>query len=365
VRLSVPTEAGEAAHQAPHALLCAAPSADRPTPRQQRLAGTLEQVLDHLAAMVSHAPALGGQPSPIQPAAPATVSGGLRAPGGSRGLRGLEDPVTGLLTREVILARLDDEVARAKRYGGGLSALVCDLDESPAGADGADPAARRAILATLGATLRAQLRQIDSAGHYGPHSFLVVLPETGAEESLTAATRLGQVVAEAVAGVGLGLPPVGAGGASDRTIAPARPATGVAGTVLRFGGSTYPAPAQSAADLLAQAEDALAAVRASGGEAWLGHALDRLNEPPAGGYRCVCRRCGKVFQVPDRAQQRARRFCSHECYTLARRAGGQERDDQIRAMRREGCSLREIARRFGLSAERVRQILEAPASAAE
>jgi diguanylate cyclase (GGDEF)-like protein len=344
---------------APSGLLCAAPNGDHPVERHQRVTRTLHTMLDHLVTLVGHHAGEvpwsdGDEPfAPPAPGAPGDV------PRTGRRVYGLKDSATGLLARDVVLARLDDEVARARRYGGGLSVLLCELDQLDALAGVAGPALRDAIYATVGDTLRTCLRQIDCAGRYGAQAILLVLPETAADEALRAATRLANYLSQAVAAVDVeALVEPQRGAPSDRE-APAE----VPPVVLRMGASTYPVPARSAADLVSQAQDALAAVRASGGEAWLAHALDRLNEPPAGGFRCVCRRCGKVFEVMDRAQQRARRFCSHECYALTRRAGGQERDDQIRELRRAGHSLREIARQFGLSAERVRQILEVPGPA--
>ena len=334
-------------------VLCAAPNRDALGDAHDGFVDSLHALVDHLSALVAHHAAhvahvveqasgeVATNPTPSPDLAGENETAAV-PPGSVVGVaRVIEDAVTGLLLHDVVLERLDGEIARAKRYGGGLSVLLCDLDGLGDVAAAAGEQARDSILAAVGATLRAHLRQIDCAGRYDQHTLLLLLPETGAEESMRAATRLAQFVAEAVGSVEIGME--------------APPAV-----VLRVGASTYPAPGRSAQELLAQAADAVRAVRESGGDGWLAHAADQLNVPPVGGFRCVCRRCGKVFQVMDRAQQRARRFCSHECYTIARREGGAERDDLIRQFRAEGQSLRAIARRFGLSAERVRQILEAP-----
>ena len=63
-----------------------------------------------------------------------------------------------------------------------------------------------------------------------------------------------------------------------------------------------------------------------------------------------------MFEVDDRAHQRARRFCSHTCYVTERRESERTRDAGYRSARAEGKSLREIAQRYSMSAERVRQI---------
>ncbi len=88
------------------------------------------------------------------------------------------------------------------------------------------------------------------------------------------------------------------------------------------------------------------------------HALSDVRLVKREGYTCVCRRCGQVFAVDDRAHQRARRFCSHACYVANRRETEHNRDEAIRLDRTTGASLREIAARHSLSAERIRQICQ-------
>ncbi|MBI3970072.1 MAG: diguanylate cyclase [Chloroflexi bacterium] len=259
------------------------------------------------------------------------------------------DQVTGLLTRGAVMMRLAVEVARAQRHGGSLSVLLCEL-HLPAVENEAAAVGDARLFAT-GATLRRHLRQMDVAGRYERRTFLVVLPETTAEQALDAGARLAQLIEHAVAEAQphAGMP---ASGLVDAT----HTSADEPGHLLRIGISTYPTPAKSAGEVVEQAERALAAARREGGEDWLRHWLDDLNEPRVSGFRCVCARCGRVFTVDYRAHQRARRFCSHACYVAARRTGEHARDEAIRAMRAKGQSLREIARRFGISAERVRQI---------
>ncbi|HEU5314650.1 MAG TPA: hypothetical protein VFX49_00960, partial [Chloroflexota bacterium] len=200
---------------------------------------------------------------------------------------------------------------------------------------------RRQVQEIVARALVAHLRLMDCSGHYGPDGYLVVLPETGAEEAIGAGVRFGRVVGQAieehVAGLG-------------EVEAPA--------FELRCGVTTFPAPAQTADELLEQAAAALKETRTNSALGWLRHALPHLNQAVGRGFRCICRRCGRVFEVDDRAHQRARRFCSHTCYVSDRRESERGRDESIREARASGASLRELARRFSLSPERVRQICQ-------
>ena len=260
--------------------------------------------------------------------------------------------VPGLLSPAQILARLDEELARAKRYGGTLSLLLIDVDETgtpelETEAHTGGNVVRSEVQRVIAETLLANLRQMDCAGRHGEDGFLVLLPETGAEESLRAGDRFGRLIGQAVEAHVAELDSSGAE---------------VPAFELRSGVTTFPVAAQTAADLVAQVSEALRWTRAAPENGWLRHALPHLNVGRMGrGFRCVCRRCGKVFEVDDRAHQRARRFCSHGCYVADRRASERDRDASIRAARETGASLRELARRYNLSAERVRQICQVAA----
>jgi len=253
-------------------------------------------------------------------------------------------PVAGLMSEAAVRARLEEEVARARRYGGQLSMLLIDVDETgtpelEAAAHTSGNVVRQQVAEIIGGALVRHLRQMDCSGRFGADGFLVLLPETGAEEALGAGARFGQVVGQAIEAHVASL-------GTDE--APA--------FELRCGVTTYPVAAQTASVLLAQAEEALRATRLEPEGSWLRHALPHLNKREGRGFKCVCRRCGKVFEVDDRAHQRARRFCSHGCYVDDRRANERGRDEAIREARQSGASLRELAQRFGISAERVRQI---------
>ena len=306
-------------------------------------AGALETAAGALSSVVPERPA--GEAARIAP-------NGARAAGG-------ETEQGGVLSRMAVMQRLTEDVARAQRYGGGVSVLLCRLGGLQQRRADAGYAAAQAALDTAGTSLRRRLRQMDYVGRYGADTLLVVLPEARADEALDAATRLGRFLSE----------------------------VDVPASAPRFGAATYPsppAPVGSADELLSQAEEALQAVEdepdadmddssttvtapvhrqtTGGGPASTAipvrHWVEAINPgtSEAALYRVVCRRCGKVFTVEDRVQQRVRRYCSQTCYKAARRQEEETRNDAIRALRRDGVSLRTIAARYGLTAERVRQI---------
>jgi len=97
--------------------------------------------------------------------------------------RAVTDPATGLYVGQMVEALLEAEVRRARRYGGALSVLTCQVG---------DPARRRGLdEAAIGAAFRCTIRaQVDLAGHLGNRLFLLVLPETPEEGAIALAHRL-------------------------------------------------------------------------------------------------------------------------------------------------------------------------------
>ena len=74
-------------------------------------------------------------------------------------------------------------------------------------------------------------------------------------------------------------------------------------------------------------------------------------------YECVCQTCGERFYVPDPGQQRSRRYCSIACYAASRwRSQENLRNQKMYELRSAGQTLGDIAKQYGISKERVRQI---------
>jgi diguanylate cyclase (GGDEF)-like protein len=96
------------------------------------------------------------------------------------------------------------EVARAQRYGRTLSLLFVDVDHFKQLNDNFGHPTGDAVLRTLAALLRQQVRSSDLplkgspfAARYGGEEFVIILPETPLEGARTCAERLRSQVAAA------------------------------------------------------------------------------------------------------------------------------------------------------------------------
>lgn len=91
---------------------------------------------------------------------------------------GLRDALTGCVNRAHGLESLHVELRRAERLGSPLSVLMLDLDHFKQVNDTHGHLAGDAVLAAVGALVRASLRGSDVKVRYGGEEFLVVLPDT-------------------------------------------------------------------------------------------------------------------------------------------------------------------------------------------
>jgi predicted signal transduction protein with EAL and GGDEF domain len=92
----------------------------------------------------------------------------------------VRDPLTGCYNRRYLNASLlDNEIARARRYGLNLSLIMCDLDGFKAINDTHGHHAGDEMLRGFAALLQPMTREsIDTVVRYGGEEFLIVLPET-------------------------------------------------------------------------------------------------------------------------------------------------------------------------------------------
>jgi diguanylate cyclase (GGDEF)-like protein len=88
------------------------------------------------------------------------------------------DPLTGLANGRRFLNALEAEVARAVRYRRPLSLAYMDLDGFKTINDKRGHHTGDAVLAAVGATLKAQVRTTDLPGRLGGDEFAVIYPET-------------------------------------------------------------------------------------------------------------------------------------------------------------------------------------------
>jgi diguanylate cyclase (GGDEF)-like protein len=104
------------------------------------------------------------------------------------------DMLTGVLNRQALLSRLDDELERAARYQRPCSVVLVDLDHFKRVNDTHGHAAGDLVLREVADVLRTHVRTTDIVGRYGGEEFMVVLPETDADAAAVSAEKLRRLV---------------------------------------------------------------------------------------------------------------------------------------------------------------------------
>jgi diguanylate cyclase (GGDEF)-like protein len=99
------------------------------------------------------------------------------------------DSLTGALNHGAMLARLEEEIDRARRYRTGLAALIIDLDDFKSINDRWGHATGDSVLRQVAALLRAEFRAHDQVARYGGDEFVVVLPHAAGLRAEIAAQR--------------------------------------------------------------------------------------------------------------------------------------------------------------------------------
>lgn len=105
-------------------------------------------------------------------------------------LLAVTDVLTSLPNRRHLMQRLEDEVARSRRFEQPLSVLMMDVDHFKKVNDTWGHAMGDQVLKNLGAFLKASLRETDLAARYGGEEFTVLLPNTPVAGAAIAAENL-------------------------------------------------------------------------------------------------------------------------------------------------------------------------------
>ncbi|MFD0739538.1 diguanylate cyclase [Lysobacter koreensis] len=158
-------------------------------------------------------------------------------------VQSLRDPLTGLFNRRFLEENLQRELLRCERRGLPLSVLMIDVDHFKRFNDEYGHAAGDALLAAIGATLRASTRGEDLACRYGGEEFTVVLPEIGREAALQRGEEIRLAIAATTAAH------------MGRTVGPTTASLGIA---------SFPADAAAPDTLLDRADTALYRAKANG-----------------------------------------------------------------------------------------------------
>jgi two-component system cell cycle response regulator len=157
------------------------------------------------------------------------------------------DPLTQLLNRRALAARLGSELDRARRYDSVVTLLMVDLDHFKKVNDTHGHLVGDDVLREMAGLLRHEARSVDLVARYGGEEFAVVLPQTGEEGAVRFAERLRDRVASH---------PFRADGPGDRTPLSLTASIGVA---------TFPSHrVESVEDLFARADAALYRAKADG-----------------------------------------------------------------------------------------------------
>jgi diguanylate cyclase (GGDEF)-like protein len=105
------------------------------------------------------------------------------------------DPLTQLMNRRVLDERLDQEFARATRYGHKLACMMLDVDHFKKVNDTYGHQVGDEVLVQVAAAIRATIRKTDVAARYGGEEFVVLVPETPWTGAQVLAERLRHAVA--------------------------------------------------------------------------------------------------------------------------------------------------------------------------
>lgn len=100
------------------------------------------------------------------------------------------DALTHTLNRRALLERFEEELARSQRTGKGPSLMMLDLDHFKAVNDTRGHQHGDAVLVHFVQRAQAVLRRPDRLGRYGGEEFVVLLPETGAQDAQAVAQRI-------------------------------------------------------------------------------------------------------------------------------------------------------------------------------
>jgi diguanylate cyclase (GGDEF)-like protein/PAS domain S-box-containing protein len=117
-----------------------------------------------------------------------------------------QDYLTGLCNRRFFLEQAETELARAQRYDNELSLFMLDIDHFKAINDTYGHATGDIVLQTLSHILRETLRSVDIIGRWGGEEFVILLPETDAQEAAEIAERLREAIDHAKVTPATGLP---------------------------------------------------------------------------------------------------------------------------------------------------------------
>jgi two-component system, cell cycle response regulator len=113
----------------------------------------------------------------------------------------VRDGLTGLYNRRHFYEMLDAEISRSERHGLELSVIMLDIDKGQgfglkAINDTYGHQAGDEMLRLVARFLQGRIRRADVVARYGGDEFIIMAPQTGREDVLALATRIGEQLAQ-------------------------------------------------------------------------------------------------------------------------------------------------------------------------
>lgn len=102
----------------------------------------------------------------------------------------ITDSLTGLYLRRFFQERLEEEIARSKKFGLKFVFLMLDLDNFKTYNDRYGHLVGDVLLSTVAKIVKDNLRQIDTVARYGGEEFSIILPDIDREEGGYVSLRL-------------------------------------------------------------------------------------------------------------------------------------------------------------------------------
>lgn len=102
----------------------------------------------------------------------------------------ITDSITKLYVHRYFQLRLEEEVARSRRYNSTLSLLMCDLDHFKDINDQYGHQQGDTMLREISQIIKRNIRSTDIAARYGGEEFVVILPETTQSDARIVAERI-------------------------------------------------------------------------------------------------------------------------------------------------------------------------------
>ena len=106
----------------------------------------------------------------------------------------ITDPLMGIFNRRCFERRLEEEYARARRYGFPLSLLMIDIDHFKKVNDDHGHPAGDLVLKGIGGILKGAVRNVDVPARYGGEEVALLLPHTPDKDATVLADRIRRAI---------------------------------------------------------------------------------------------------------------------------------------------------------------------------